>query len=86
MYVLFDSIEILRVPNGKYKYWFTRKDINNEKRVSAYLDYIWWWLRSPGRKQVKAVYVHGEMQLEWCLSFSKSGCQRWCRPALWMKL
>lgn len=56
-----DSSENLRVPNGKYKYWFTRKDVNNEKRKSTYLGYTWWWwLRSPGRKQVKAAYVHGD--------------------------
>lgn len=57
-----DSSEnLLRVPNGKYKYWFTKKDNNNAKRISSYLGYIWWWwLRSPGRKQVKAVYIHGD--------------------------
>lgn len=56
-----DSSANLRVPGGKYKYWFTRKDANNEKRMSTYLGHIWWWwLRSPGRKQVKAAYVHGD--------------------------
>lgn len=56
-----DSSENLRVPNGKYKYWFTRKDMNNAKRTATYLGYTWWWwLRSPGRKQVKAAYVHGD--------------------------
>lgn len=56
-----DSSENLRVPNGKYKYWFTKKDANNEKRMAKYLDCLWWWwLRSPGRKQNKAAYVHGD--------------------------
>lgn len=56
-----DSSENLKVPNGKYKYWFARKDVNNEKRRAEYLHCPWWWwLRSPGRKQAKAAYVHGD--------------------------
>lgn len=56
-----DSSENLKVPNGKYKYWFSRKDVNNEKRKASYLNCPWWWwLRSPGRKQAKAAYVHGD--------------------------
>lgn len=56
-----DSSENLRIPKGKYKYWFTRKDVNNEKRRGTYLGHPWWWwLRSPGRKQNKAAYVHGD--------------------------
>ncbi len=56
-----DSSNNLRIPNGRYKYWFNRKDGNNAKRVSGYLGYIWWWwLRSPGRTSMKAAYVHGD--------------------------
>lgn len=56
-----DSSENLKMPAGKYKYWFTRKDANNVKRATCYLGYQWWWwLRSPGRKQVKAAYIHGD--------------------------
>ena len=56
-----DSSALLVPPNGKYKYWFTRKDLNNVRRRAAYLGYSWWWwLRSPGRKAAKAAYVHGD--------------------------
>ena len=94
-----DSSENLQIPNGKYKYWFTRKDVNNAKRISAYLGYIWWWwLRSPGRKQFKAVYVHGDgnigIQGNNALKCNLSGVYHpvnndvrgGVRPALWMKL
>lgn len=56
-----DSSELLAPPKGKYKYWFTRKDVNNDRRRAEYLGYSWWWwLRSPGRKPAKAAYVHGD--------------------------
>lgn len=56
-----DSSANLKVPNGKYKYWFSRKDPNNEKRKAQHLDCVWWWwLHSPGRKQAKAAYIHGD--------------------------
>lgn len=94
-----DSSGNLRIPNGKYKYWFTRQDSNNEKRVSSYLGHIWWWwLRSPGRKQVKAAYVHGDgnigIQGNSALKCNLSGVYHpvnndvrgGVRPALWMKI
>lgn len=32
-----------------------------EKRRAQYLNCPWrWWFRSPGRKQAKAAYVHGD--------------------------
>ncbi len=94
-----DSSSNLQIPNGKYKYWFTRKDINNSKRVANYLGYDWWWwLRSPGRKQVKAAYIHGDgnigIQGNNALRCNLSGvfhpvdndARGGVRPALWMKL
>ena len=94
-----DSSKNLQIPNGKYKYWFTRKDVNNDKRTSAYCGHIWWWwLRSPGRKQVKAVYVHGDgnigIQGNNALKCNLSGVYHpvnndvrgGVRPALWLKL
>lgn len=94
-----DSSENLRIPNGKYKYWFTRKDMNNAKRISAHLGHIWWWwLRSPGRKQAKAAYVHGDgnigIQGNSALKCNLSGVYHpvnndvrgGVRPALWMKM
>jgi len=39
------------------RYWFERKDKNNSKRSAKFRDGIqWWWLRSPGRVGIKAVY------------------------------
>lgn len=94
-----DSSENLRIPNGKYKYWFTRKDANNSKRTATYLGYAWWWwLRSPGRKQVKAAYVHGDgnigIQGNNALKCNLSGVYHpanndvrgGIRPALWLAL
>lgn len=60
-----DSSEHLSSPsNRKHKYWFDKKDKNNELRI-ARLEFEkewswWWWLRSPGRLGVKAVYMHGD--------------------------
>ncbi len=94
-----DSSENLRAPNGKYKYWSTRKDVNNAQRISSYLGHVWWWwLRSPGRKQVKAAYIHGDgnvgIQGNSALKCNLSGVYHpvnndvrgGVRPALWMKL
>lgn len=94
-----DSSKNLQIPKGKYKYWFTRKDVNNAKRISAYCGYTWWWwLRSPGRKQVKAVYVHGDgnigIQGNNAFKCNLSGVYHpvnkdvrgGVRPALWLKL
>lgn len=47
------SSENPKVPNRKSKYWFTRKEENNEKRRAEYLHCPGWRLRSPGRKQAK---------------------------------
>ncbi len=94
-----DSSENLHLPNGKYKYWFTRKDANNAKRTSTYLGHAWWWwLRSPGRKQVKAAYVHGDgnigIQGNSAQKCNLSGVYHpvnndvrgGVRPALWIRL
>lgn len=94
-----DSSENLKKPGGKYKYWFTRKDINNEKRRAVYLGSPWWWwLRSPGRKQNKAAYVHGDgnigIQGNNAQKCNISGVYHpynndtrgGVRPALWVKL
>lgn len=58
-----DSSVILQNPgNQKYKYWFNKNDENNSKRVARYKDETWnswWWLRSPGRTNRVAVYIHG---------------------------
>ena len=51
-----DSSAILQNPGKqKYKYWFNRKDENNIKRLTNGS----WWLRSPGRTNRAAAYIHG---------------------------
>lgn len=94
-----DSSENLKLPNGKYKYWFQRKDGNNEKRRATYLGYPWWWwLRSPGRKPNKAVYVHGDgnigiqgnnaqkCNISGVYHPADNDVRGGIRPALWIKL
>jgi len=55
-----DSSEKLYNKGAKQKYWFERKDENNSKRIAMYNGRKrWYWLRSPGRVNVKAVYIHG---------------------------
>lgn len=84
-----DSSAILQNPgNQKYKYWFDRKDENNSKRLTNSS----WWLRSPGRTNRVAAYIHGlaPNQLD-----SSGGCVGingnnitsvgGIRPAVWLK-
>lgn len=77
------------------RYWFERKDENNNKRIARFEGETWgswWWLRSPGRVSVKAVYIHddgnigiqGNNILKGNISDGK--CTGGVRPALWLKL
>ena len=85
-----DSSAILRNPGkGKYKYWFNKHDENNAKRLAN----VSWWLRSPGRNNRAAAYIHGLAANQ---SDSSGGCVGingnsissvgGVRPALWLKL
>ncbi len=56
-----DSSKNFEERSPKQRYWFQRKDINNEKRRSTFDGHIWWWwLRTPGRDNRRAVYIHGD--------------------------
>lgn len=56
-----DSRHHLEHRSAKQRYWFQKKDENNIKRQSTYDGYSWWWwLRSPGRDNKRAVYIHGD--------------------------
>ncbi|ADZ81993.1 DUF6273 domain-containing protein [Cellulosilyticum lentocellum] len=77
------------------RYWFERKDENNNKRIAGFEGETWgswWWLRSPGRVSVKAVYIHGDgnigIQGNNILkgNISDGKCTGGVRPALWLKL
>ena len=89
-----DSSEKLQNRSKKQNYWFQRKDENNSKRIAKFMGYdYWWWLRSPGRINRVAAYVHGNPG--GCVGingnsvfFRSFGAERdgGVRPALWLKL
>ena len=55
-----DSGALLYNPRAKQRYWFERKDQHNYRRNAAFKGQAWWWwLRTPGRVNVKAVYIWG---------------------------
>jgi len=91
-----DSSSKLLSPRKNQRYWFERKDENNSKRI-AKLEFdqdqiCWWWIRTPGRVSVKAVYVHGDgnigIQGNHILkgNIADGRCTGGVRPALWLKL
>lgn len=90
-----DSSSNLYNRGKNQRYWFGRKDENNSKRIARLegKDWgTWWWLRSPGRVNVKAVYIHGDgnigIQGNNILkgNISDGRCTGGVRPALWLKL
>ncbi len=91
-----DSSSKLQNPGKNQRYWFERKDENNSKRLARLLGKEWdwwWWLRSPGRVNVKAVYIFGTdgnigIQGNNILkgNLSDGRCTGGVRPALWLKL
>ena len=91
-----DSLSKLYNPGKNQRYWFERKDENNSKRIARLQDTewgSWWWLRSPGRVNVKAVYIHGTdgnigIQGNNILkgNISDGRCTGGVRPALWLEL
>lgn len=93
-----DSSSKLYNPGKNQRYWFERKDKNNSKRTATFEGCKWWWwLRSPGRVNVKAVYIHGDgnigIQGNNILKCNISSCfhpvngdnRGGVRPALWLK-
>jgi hypothetical protein len=91
-----DSSSKLHNPGKNQRYWFERKDENNSKRIArlkANQESVWWWwLRLPGRVNIKAVYIHGDgnigIQGNNILkgNISDGKCTGGVRPALWIKL
>lgn len=90
-----DSSSMLYSPGKNQRYWFQRKDENNSKRIakleSDHSRIGWWWLRSPGRVNVKAVYIHGDgnigIQGNNILkgNIGDGRCMGGVRPCLWLK-
>lgn len=91
-----DSSAKLYNPGKNQRYWFERKDENNSRRIAQLHGADgawWWWLRSPGRVGVKAVYIFGNdgnigIQGNNILkgNLSDGRCTGGVRPALWLKL
>lgn len=90
-----DSSSKLYHPGKNQRYWFERKDENNEKRIAMlendHSRIGWWWLRSPGRVNVKAVYIHGNgnigIQGNNILkgNIGDGRCMGGVRPCMWLK-
>ena len=56
-----ESDELLDNPGLNQRYWFERKDPNNIYRRSTYLNHSWWyWVRTPGKHDRTACYIHGD--------------------------
>lgn len=91
-----DSSDRLYSPGKNQKYWLQRKDKNNVNRIANIKDsdeYVWWWwLRSPGRYNVRAAYIHGDgnigIQGNNVLLGNRSDgrCTGGVRPAMWLTL
>ena len=73
---------------GNNRYW-KKNDVNNGKRLARLGDSRgcwWWWLRSPGRHNRLAAYVHGT---DGCVGVNGNNITNergGIRPALWLKL
>ena len=90
-----DSSSKLYQKGKNQRYWFERKDENNDKRIARVLgkEGAWWWLRSPGRIGVKAVYIFGtdgNIGIQGNNILKGNLSDGWCtgdmRPAMWVKL
>ena len=90
-----DSSAKLYNPKKNQRYWFERKDENNDKRKARLEEdqaICWWWIRTPGRVGVKAVYIHGDgntgIQGNNVLkgNIADGRCVGGIRPALWLRM
>ena len=60
-YYFGNSSRLLDFPAKNQRYWFQRKDENNINRRATYLKASWWWwIRTPGKNNKVAVYIHGD--------------------------
>ena len=89
-----DSSALLYNPRKNQRYWYERKDANNERRGAILLDKgwgSWYWIRTPGRFSIKAVYVfpdgnigiHGNNILKG--NVADGYCAGGVRPAMWIQ-
>jgi len=82
-----DSTEKL-YNRGNNRYW-KKNDENNRKRLARFAaahSCWWWWLRSPGRHNRLAAYVHGT---DGCVGVNGNNVTNGgggIRPAMWIKI
>jgi hypothetical protein len=90
-----DSSHLLYDQRKNKRYWYERKDPNNGKRgakiVSEGKEWgSWYWIRTPGRFSVKAVYVFPDGNIGIHGNNIKKGnvadgyCAGGVRPAMWV--
>ncbi len=89
-----DSSDKLYNKGKNQNYWFQRKDVNNNNKRILMVDghTAWWWVRTPGRVSLKAIYIHGDGNIgiqgnnilkgNIADGYNKGGV----RPALWLKI
>ena len=73
---------------GNNRYW-KKNDENNPKRLARLQGEMycsWWWLRSPGRHNRLAAYVHGTDGCVGVNGNNITNCNGGIRPALWLKI
>jgi hypothetical protein len=73
---------------GNNRYW-KKNDENNRNRLAkaVFVETCWWWwLRSPGRHNRLAAYVHGTDGCVGVNGNNITNASGGIRPALWMKL
>ena len=89
-----DSSALLYNPRKNQRYWYQSKDENNSKRsaVDEEKDFWWYWIRTPGRYSVKAVYVFPDGNIGIHGNNIKIGnvsdgfCAGGVRPAMWITM
>lgn len=93
-----DSRKNLENRSAKQRYWFQKKDANNEKRMATFKGRKWWWwTRTPGRDKQRAVYIHGDGNVgiqgnktfrysSTTLHATTADNSGGIRPALWLKI
>lgn len=89
-----DSSDKLLNKKVSDRYWFSKNDKNDIKRLSKLNNYpYWYWLRIPGKNNKTAVYIHGKPA--GCLGingnsvFSKTYSEDRAgglRPIMWIKI
>lgn len=93
-----DSLDLLHNRARNQRYWLEKKDKNNFLRRSTYQGYIWWyWVRTSGRVNTSAVYIHGDGNIG--IQGNKASKKTFntihpitksneggIRPALWLKI